>query len=199
VLDGIFSTEVGLDNDALQTQDGGTVWYELAAVTPSRDRTLDEVKGEVEARWREDETVARLTAKGQEMSDKINKDGAKLADLAAADKLTVEHTKWLKRNDTPAGLPSNAMTVMFGARKGSAVLSEGKDPVERVLMVVTDVTAPTFDPNSPDTKKLADNLRDAMINDLYAQFVGRLETDLKVEVDQAALTQALGNNPNQQQ
>jgi len=38
-----------------------------------------------------------------------------------------------------------------------------------------------------------------MINDLYAQFIGRLETDLKVEVDQAALAQALGNNPNQQQ
>jgi peptidyl-prolyl cis-trans isomerase D len=199
VIDGIFSADVGLENDALQTSDGGLVWYDLLAVTPSRPRTLEEVKGEVEARWREDETVARLTAKGQEMSDKINKDGAKLADLAAADKLTVENTKWVKRSDTPAGLPSNAMIVLFGAKKGSAVLSEGKDPVERILMVVTDVTAPTFDPNSPDTKKLADNLRDSMINDLYAQFVGRLETDLKVEVDQAALAQALGNNPNQQQ
>jgi peptidyl-prolyl cis-trans isomerase D len=199
LIDGLFSAEVGLENDVLQTPDGGLVWYDLISVTPSRPRTLDEVKGEVEARWRDDETVARLTAKAQEMADKINKDGAKLADLAAADKLTVQNTKWVKRNATPDGLPANAMTVLFGARKGSAVVSEGKEPIERIVMVVTDVTVPNFDPNSPDAKKLADNLRDAMINDLYAQFVGRLETDLKVEVDQAALAQALGNNPNQQQ
>jgi peptidyl-prolyl cis-trans isomerase D len=196
VLDGIFSTEVGLENDALQTQDGGMVWYELVAVTPSRDRTLDEVKGEVEARWRDDETMARLTAKAQEITDKINKDGAKLADLAAADKLTVANTKWLKRTDTPAGLPVNAMSVLFNARKGSAVSAEAKDPIERIVMVISDVTVPTFDAKSPDARKLADALRDSMVNDLYAQFMQRVETDLSVTYDDAALAQALGNNPN---
>jgi peptidyl-prolyl cis-trans isomerase D len=199
VLDGVFSTEVGLENDSLQTQDGGLVWYELVAVTPAHDRKLDEVKAEVEARWRDDETMARLTAKAQELSDKINKDGAKLADLAAADKLPVENTKWLKRNDTPAGLPVNAMSVLFNARKGSAVSSEAKDPIERIVMVITDVTVPAFDPASPDAKKLADALRDAMINDLYSQFMGRVEADLKVEIDQAALAQALGAKSDQQQ
>jgi peptidyl-prolyl cis-trans isomerase D len=175
------------------------VWYDLIAVTPSRARTLDEVKDQVEARWRDDETARRLTAKAQEMTDKINKDGAKLADLAAADKLTVANTKWLKRNDTSAGLTANAMSVMFNAKKGSAVSSEGKDPLERIVMVVTDVTVPTFDPASPDAKKLGDSLRDSMVNDLYQQFMGRLESDLKVEVDQAALAQALGTSPNQPQ
>lgn len=199
VLDGIFSTEVGLENDALQTPDGGMVWYELVAVTPSHDRTLDEVKGDVEARWRDDETAARLIAKAQEMTDKINKDGAKLADLAAADKLKVENTKWLKRNDTPAGLPVNAMSVLFNARKGSAVSSEAQDPIERIVMVITDVTVPTFDPASPDAKKLADALRDSMVNDLYAQFMRRVESDLAVTYDDAALAQALGSKPDQQQ
>jgi peptidyl-prolyl cis-trans isomerase D len=199
VLDGIFSTEVGLENDALQTQDGGLVWYELAAVTPSHDRTLDEVKGEVEARWRDDETTARITAKAQEITDKINKDGAKLADLATADKLTVANTKWLKRNDTPAGLPVNAMTVLFGARKGSAVSSEAKDPAERIVMVITDVTVPTFDPASPDAKKLGDQLRELMVNDLYSQFMRHVETDLAVTYDNAALAQALGTKTDQPQ
>src|SRR5262249_35734525 len=132
-------------------------------------------------------------------TDKINKDGAKLADLAAADKISVENTKWIKRNDTPAGLPTNAMSVLFNARKGSAVGSGGKDPGERVVMVGSDVTVPNFDPASPDAKKLGDSLRDAIFNDLYSQFIGRVESDLKVEVDQGALAQALGTNTNQQQ
>jgi len=199
VLDGIFSTEVGLENDALQTRDGGMVWYELLAVTPSRDRALDEVKGEVEARWRDEETTGRLIRKAQEITDKINKEGAKLADLAAADKLKVEDTKWLKRNDAPPGLPGNAMSVLFNARKGSAVSSEAKDPIERIVMVITDVTSPAFDPASPDAKKLGDVLRDSMFNDLYSQFLSRVEADLKVEVDQAALAQALGTSQSQNQ
>ena len=86
VLNGIFSAEIGLENDALQTPEGGYVWYDLVGVTPSRERTLDEVKAQVEARWRDDEVVARLNAKAVQMVDKI-KGGAKLADLAAADKL----------------------------------------------------------------------------------------------------------------
>jgi peptidyl-prolyl cis-trans isomerase D len=199
LIDGIFAADVGLENDALQTPDGGLVWYDLIGITPSRARTLDEVKGEVEARWRDDETAKRLTAKAQEMADKINKDGAKLADLAAADKLAVANTKWLKRNDTPTGLTANVMTVMFNAKKGSAVSAEGQDPIERVVMVVTDVTVPTFDPASPDAKKLSDALREQMANDLYQQFMGRLESDLEVKVDQAALAQALGTSPNQPQ
>src|SRR5262249_21749726 len=32
VIDGIFASEVGLENDALQTQDGGLVWYEVVGV-----------------------------------------------------------------------------------------------------------------------------------------------------------------------
>ena len=199
VLDGIFSADVGIENDALQTPDGGVVWYELTAVTPSHDRALDEVKDQVEARWKDDETSARLNAKAQEMTDKINKGGATLADLAAADKLNVAKTAWLKRSDNAGALPANAITVLFNARKGSAVSAEAKDPIERVVMVVTDVTVPSFDPAAPDIKRLSDALRDAMVNDLYAQFIGRVETDLNVSVDQAALAQALGRNPNQQQ
>jgi hypothetical protein len=79
------------------------------------------------------------------------------------------------------------------------VSSEAKDPVERIVLVITDVTVPTFDPASPDAKKLADILRDSMVNDLYSQFMQRVEKNLAVTYDDAALAQALGNNPNPQQ
>jgi hypothetical protein len=66
-------------------------------------------------------------------------------------------------------------------------------------MVITDVTVPTFDPASPDAKKLADQLRDLLVNDLYAQFMQRVETDLAVTYDNAALAQALGAKTDQPQ
>jgi peptidyl-prolyl cis-trans isomerase D len=196
VLNGLFAADVGIENDALLTPEGGVVWYDLVAVTPSRERTLDEVKDQVETRWRDDEVIARLNAKAKEMVEKI-KGGASLADLAAADKLKVESTKWLKRGDNSGVLPANALTALFQTPKGAAATAEGKEATERVVLVVTNVTEPAFDPASPDAKRISDALRDVMANDLQSQFIARIETDLGVSVDQSAIGLALGANPNQ--
>ncbi len=195
VLNGIFSAEVGLENDALQTPDGGYVWYDLVATTPSRERTLDEVKAQVEARWRDDEAMARLNAKAEQLVDKLKSRTAPLATLAAADKLKLESAKWLKRSDNSGTLAPNALAAAFRTSMGAAATAEGKDPAERIVFVVTDITVPQFDPTSPDAKRINDALRDAMANDLYSQYVARVETDLGVSVNQGALSQALGAAP----
>src|SRR5262249_47150753 len=158
VLDNIFATQKGVENDPLQTQDGGLVWYEVNDITPSRERTLDEVKDKVEARWRDDEIVKRLTAKVTEMVDKL-KGGAKLADLAAANQLKVEHTPWLKRRDASATLPADFLAALFKTEKGAPGSSEGKTPTERIVFVVTTVTVPTFTAGNPDTKPIVDAVR----------------------------------------
>ncbi|HEY2135694.1 MAG TPA: SurA N-terminal domain-containing protein [Xanthobacteraceae bacterium] len=194
VLNGIFSAEVGLENDTLRTPDGGVVWYDLVAVTPSRERPLDEVKDQVETRWRDDETVKRLNAKAQEMVDKI-KGGSSLADLAAADKLKVENSKWLKRGATADVLPANALATVFRTAAGQAASADGKEPTERLVFVVTNVTLPQFDPTSPGAKRIDDGLRDQMANDLYSQFVARVESDLGVSINQGAMASALGPAP----
>ncbi len=56
-----------MENDPLQVQ-GGYVWYEVAGITPERDRTLDEVKDDIENRWRNDQVANVLRAKAAECS-----------------------------------------------------------------------------------------------------------------------------------
>jgi peptidyl-prolyl cis-trans isomerase D len=193
LIGSIFSADVNVENDALQTQDGGIIWYNLDAITPSRDRTLDDVKDQVTARWHDEQVIERLNAKVKELLEKL-KGGAKLADLAAAEKLPVEKTTWLKRRDDGQGLPPNAVAVLFQTAKGEAAVADGKQPTERIIMVVNTVTVPTFSPGAPETKQLADAVRDSLTNDVFSQFIGRVETDLKVSVDQGQLTQALGSS-----
>jgi peptidyl-prolyl cis-trans isomerase D len=196
VLDGIFAAEVGIENDALQSQTGGIVWYDLVAITPSRERTLDEVKDQVEARWRDDQIVARLSAKATEMVDKIN-GGTPLAQFAAAEKLNVEHSGWLKRRSNSGAFPANPLAALFRTAKGQAASAEGKEPTERFVFVVTNVMVPTFDPAAQDAKQIDTALRNAMANDLYSQYLAQVESDVGVSIDQNALTQALGSNPPQ--
>ena len=67
LLSNAFAAAVGAQNDALQLKGGGYVWYEVAGITPGRDRTLDEVKDKVEARWRQGED--RIEAARQSRRD----------------------------------------------------------------------------------------------------------------------------------
>jgi peptidyl-prolyl cis-trans isomerase D len=191
LLDNIFATQKGVENEPLQTQDGGLIWYEVTGITESRQHTLDEVTDTVEARGRDDEIVKRLTAKVTEMVDKL-KGGTKLADLAAADKLKVEHTAWLKRRDASATLPPEFIAAIFRTEKGAPGSSEGKTPTERMVFVVTTVTVPTFMAGNPDTKPIVDAVKTGMANDIYAQYLARAENDVGVTFDQAALADALG-------
>jgi peptidyl-prolyl cis-trans isomerase D len=43
LLDGIFTSEVGVERDPLQVQDG-YIWYDVLGITPSHERPLDEVR-----------------------------------------------------------------------------------------------------------------------------------------------------------
>jgi peptidyl-prolyl cis-trans isomerase D len=139
--------------------------------------------------------MARLNAKAEQLVDKLKSRTAPLATLAAAEKLKLESAKWLKRGDNSGTLAPNALAAVFRTSMGAAATAEGKDPAERIVFVVTDITVPQFDPTSPDAKRVNDALRDAMANDLYSQYVARVETDLGVSVNQGALSQALGATP----
>ena len=55
--------------------------YDVVGITPSRERNLDEVKDQVEARWRDDQIASRLKTKATEMVQKLDL-GGKLADEA---------------------------------------------------------------------------------------------------------------------
>src|SRR5581483_8586205 len=72
VVSAAFASDVGVDNDPLQIPNNdGFVWFEVAGITPSHERPLDEVKDQVENRWRDDEIAKRLKAKADDMVAKL--------------------------------------------------------------------------------------------------------------------------------
>ena len=75
----------------------------MLGITPSRERGLDEVKDQVEARWRDDQITSRLRTKATEMVQKLDQ-GGKLADEAAAAGLKVETAASFKRDASPPGV-----------------------------------------------------------------------------------------------
>jgi peptidyl-prolyl cis-trans isomerase D len=187
-----FNSDVGVDNEPISYR-GGYVWYEVLGVTPPRDRTLDEVKDQVAARWREDEIAARLSAKATELVKKLNESG-KLADEAAALGVQVETATSFRRDATPRGLPNGVVTAAFRTAKDSASQTEAAGGSQWVVFRVTDISTPAVDMASEDVKKLKDTLQRALSQEQSAEYVARLEKDIGTTINEAAVAQVVGSN-----
>jgi len=191
VIASAFTSGVGVENDPLQLPGGGYLWYEVAGIAPARDRTLDEVKDKLEARWRDDEIAARLKIMADEMVGKL-KSGGTLAQLAAAAGTKIETVSDLQRGQANAKVPAKVLDAIFRSAKGAPATAEGETPAARVVFVVTEVVEPKLDPSSPEAKKLEDALRRGYDEDLIGEYVARLESELGVSINQSALDQVVG-------
>ncbi|QFI76543.1 SurA N-terminal domain-containing protein [Bradyrhizobium betae] len=191
VVSQAFNTDVGVDNDSISFK-GGYVWYDVLAITPSRDRNLDEVRDQVEARWRQDQIAAKLKAKATEMVQKLEQ-GGKLADEAAAVGAKVETASGFKRDDSPAGVPATVVSAAFRtAKDGVGQTAAGGGEV--VVFRVTDIVDPAADAASEAAKKLKDSLDRALTDEQVASYVNKLQTDIGTTINQAAFAQVTGAN-----
>ena len=82
LINAAFTSDVGVDTDALQLPDGGYLYYDVTGITPSRERSLDEVKHQVTARWQDDEIAKRLQTKSNDLLGKL-KAGTSFAQAGA--------------------------------------------------------------------------------------------------------------------
>jgi peptidyl-prolyl cis-trans isomerase D len=192
VIAAAFTSDVGVENDPVAA-DGGYIWYDVTAITPAHDRTLDEVKSEVEARWREDEIATRLKAKAADFLDKL-KNGNSFDDLAKAENLKVETADNLQRNKPGPGLSTKIVASVFRTAKDAFGSAEGDQPTDWVVFRVTAVSTPKIDANLPEEKHIEETLQSQENNDILGQYVSWLQDELGLSVNQAALAQALGNS-----
>jgi peptidyl-prolyl cis-trans isomerase D len=192
VVSQAFNSDVGVDNDPISFR-GGYVWYDVLGITPSRERNLDEVKEQVQARWHDDQISSRLRATATEMVQKLDQ-GGKLADEAAAAGLKVETASGFKRDASVPGVPAAALTAAFRTAKDGVGQTPGNGGSEWVVFRVTDVTVPPLDLASDDIKKLKETLQRSLSDEQLAQYVAKLESEIGTTINQAAFAQVTGAN-----
>jgi peptidyl-prolyl cis-trans isomerase D len=191
VVAAAFATDVGVDNDALQLPSNGYLYYDVTGITPSRERTLDEVKDQVAARWRDDEIAKRLQAKADDMLVKL-KAGTPLAQVASESGLKVDTAADMVRGKPAGFLPVKVTEAAFKIPKGSPASVEGDNASTRYVFVVTEVTDPAFDANTPEAKQLSASLQNSFADDIVGQYIAKIEADIGVTLNQAALNQVVG-------
>jgi len=197
VISAAFTADVGVDAEPLQIPGGGYVWFDVTGVTPARERSLDDVRAQVEERWRNDEVSKRLRAKATEMADKL-KAGTPFADVAAAESLPVQTTFGLKRaGNRNVPISTQVVGAVFQTAKDAAGMAEGNSPGEWTVFRVTDITVADFDAASPEVKRIADQMRRSLTEDMLAQYVQRLQTDIGATIYQDALRRVASGSTDQ--
>jgi peptidyl-prolyl cis-trans isomerase D len=189
LIKAVFDAEPNTENEALTTADNGFVFYEVASITPARDRTLDEVRKKVVADWTAAETTKRLAAKAGEL-DKRLKAGATLDVIASELKLEKQTKRGLKREADDADFGKEGAAVMFGVGEGGTGLIPSPTGDGQILFKVAEV----FEPAGADASSVPEDAQKSftsgMSDDLLDQLVAQLQTQYDVRIDQAAVAQA---------
>ena len=60
LLNAVFATEVGVENDPLDAKDEGLIWYEVLGITPQQLKPFDQVKDEVKKDWHLEEERTKV-------------------------------------------------------------------------------------------------------------------------------------------
>ncbi len=192
LLNAVFATDTGVENDPIDAKDEGVIWYEVLGVVPSQVKPFDQVKEEVAKDWRADEIRTKVAKYAQDLVTSLN-GGKTLEDIAKDLNVEVLTSDPLKRDGMTVNLLPPAVAQAFtlpekGYGSAPSAIEEG-----RVVFQVDKVTPPQpLDAASAD--RLKQQLGLLISEDNIAEYFSALETRYGVKINQPALAKLIGSD-----
>ena len=189
VAQAIFNAEQGALTAAIPLAGNSNLWFDVQAIEPARDQTLDEVRDAVaETLTAERVNNAILAAQAEAVARLDN--GEALADVAASynvfPQISAPFTRFGSEDGTIDGAVAQAAFAGDADHHGSAVSQSG----EFIVFQVTDLTEAEGTLEEAATASLENEVRVG----LYGDFVAGVRDDARMVVNQQALQQALALN-----
>ncbi len=185
-----FASDVKVENQPITLGASGFLFYEVEAITPARDRPLDEVRERVVADWKAQEASTRMSARMAELKKQLD-DGTPLADIAGPLGLEVQTKRGLKREAEDAEFGRAGAAAAFSVAQGGTGVVAAPQGDAQLLFKVTEVVAPAAAGPEAVPAEQQTAFASGMADDLLDQLVALLQTRYPVSVNQAAIAQAL--------
>lgn len=193
VLQALFASDVGVENDALQEGDA-YVWYEVREVTPSALRPFDEVKDKVKADLLARKVRELVLEKAKKLAER-GSSGTPIETLASETGAQVQDIRSIKRNETVDGFDSGAIAAVFSVPDNGFATAIQADGKSAKVIKALPVLAQNFDPTSAEGKTLGDTLAEGAKGDLNSMFMTALQDEFGWSIDEA-LWQKITGTPN---
>jgi len=193
----IFVSGVGTQPEAVELPGPAYVWFDVQSVTDRKQKEFDQVKDEVKTVAKETETAKALNDLAQKLVDRL-KGGEDFAKVAADAGGQPELSETIKRNHSPPGLTTEAVTQAFALAKGGAAYAETSDRSSRVVFQVKDIV-PAAAITKAEGDKLTKELSEEIATDDLLAYLAALKSNLNVRINEAELARATGAATDEQQ
>lgn len=188
-----FDSDVGVENDPIETADRGFVWVDVLEVMPERLKPFEDVRAEVESAWRRAEERRRLADMAQSLVNRI-KGGESLDSVAQSLGLEVKHSPPLKRSASPTdGLSRAAIAQAFALSEGGIGSAPADDGSARVVFKVAKVTPPPPLAEA-DAEALRGALGEQLSDDMVSAYLDGLREKYGVTVNPTLFNQLTGRD-----
>ena len=195
----IFESDVGLENEVIELENNGFLWFDVSDVTPARDQTLDEVRERVLADWRSEAVEDALREKARELATRLQ-DGESIDAIASEIGAEALTTFPLKRATADADFGETALLVAFDGGEGHTGQAPSANNQARLVFVVENVNTPTTLPaNDQEVQQVAEGLEEALQNGLLTDLVSGLQNDLGIAINEQLLGQLASGTYGQHQ
>lgn len=164
-----FQSDVGLENDVIEVNRDGFVWYEVTDIKAERDRTLNEIKSRVKNDWIEDETKKSVQARADEIV-KALKGGQSIQSLEEEMGREVTRVTGVKRNQPVNGLSDEAVGRVFNGAKGFITSAGGERNNQAFVLKVVDVA----NSSTAKNEEHANRMTTAIEGDVIATYITHL-------------------------
>jgi peptidyl-prolyl cis-trans isomerase D len=192
LLNAVFATEVGVENDPIDAKDDGLVWYELLDIKPEQLKPLEQVKQQVVEGWRVEEERNRMAKHTDELVKQLN-GGKTLEDLAKEVNTEVVVSEALKRTGMTVNILPTAMMQAFALPQGGYGSAPTGVEESRIVFQVDKITPPA-PLDEASTNQLKGRLANFMGEDIIGEYFTALEQRYGVHVNQQALSKLTGSD-----
>ncbi|MGQ3674695.1 SurA N-terminal domain-containing protein [Xanthobacter sp. TB0139] len=191
VVDTAFDTDPNIEAETVQLPDQeGFVWLETLEITPARDRTFEEAKAAVMARWQASETAKAVEVRAQELLARAQA-GTPLAQVAAEADLPLQIADGLMRGRANGAFTVDALQQVFDAQDGGLSEAAAATAPDRVVFQITKIMSPQL--SAAQESHIAQQISQQMENDILLQYLATVQEQIGVKINPQALAQAVGS------
>lgn len=183
VLRTSFESDVGVENDPIDTANDGFVWVDVTEVTPQAIRPLEDVRADVIELWKTNQSREAMIKRAGELIDKA-KGGTDLDAIAKELGTTATTSNPLKRRDTAEPLGTSAVAALFRTPENDLTFAQTTDGKSLIIVQVAKVDTPKFDPNSAEAKAIRTQLVTNVGRDLFSIYVSGLQEDIGIQINE---------------
>jgi peptidyl-prolyl cis-trans isomerase D len=192
VLNAVFASDVGVDNDPIDAKDEGVIWYEVLGIVPEQLKPFDQVKDEVAKDWRDEEERIKVAKYAQDLVNSLV-GGKTLEDVANDLHVQVLTSDPLKRDGMAVYILPAAVEQAFTLPEGGYGSAPSGIGEGRIVFRVDKVTPPQ-PLDEKEAARLKAQIKLLIGDDAISEYFAALEKRYGVKVNEKALAKLVGTN-----